>query len=103
MITDQDINKLKNVFATKEDLEAMKNEFATKEEFNELKTEFHDFKDHVVKHMATKTEMLEGFEKVLGAIQDLRDENAAGYATQKRHENWIKGIASHVDYDLNES
>ena len=84
MISDQDINRIKN---------ALKDDFVTK-------GEFHDFKDHVIKHMATKDEMLTGFDRILSAIQELRAENAAGFQRMNRHESWIKGIAEHVDYEL---
>jgi hypothetical protein len=56
MITDQDVEKLKETFATKEDLANfatkedlanLSNVFATKNEFQELKEDVHDLKENM--------------------------------------------------------
>lgn len=103
MITDADITKLKKVFltkedgkkhATKKDLEkfATKKDlekYATKEALADLKLEVGEVHDKV-------DLILEKMDHVVGAIQDLRTENAAGAVILNRHTRQIEALVAHT-------
>lgn len=86
----------------------MNNEPITRQEFNE-------FRDFVIHHIATKKELIDlqtkvasnhnevmiGFDAVLKTLSDMRDENAAHYHMTYRHDIWIKELAVHTHYTLN--
>ncbi|MEO6536297.1 MAG: hypothetical protein ABIT47_01280 [Candidatus Paceibacterota bacterium] len=84
MITDQDITKLKTVFATKEDLADLAIEVG------ELK----DSMDEKFTHLDVK------LDRFLGRIDRLDLENAAGAVAQYRHERHINALADHVGLTL---
>jgi len=80
MITNADVTKLKEVFATKEELADMRVEFG----------EVHDKIDTV----ATAVGRIENsIDKLSGNIQDLRTENGAGAAHLARHDRQIDELA----------
>jgi hypothetical protein len=89
MITDQDITKLKTVFATKKEFQGLKEEVA------DLRLEVGEVKDSV-----------EGIhiklDRFLGRIDTLDLENAAGSVAQYRHERHIQALADHVGFTLPE-
>lgn len=92
MITDDDVKKLKKVFATKEDLKR----FATKEDFQklrevdanlvrevvEIKAEIADIKEK----MATKDELrqvMTTVDAVFGEVKAMREEQAAHFQSHE--------------------
>lgn len=82
MITDIDVKKLKETFATKEELA-------------EVRLELGDVKDTVHRIEIT-------LDKVAGAINDLRTENGAGIAHFARHDRQIAALAAHSGIALPE-
>lgn len=79
------------LLATKEDLK----EFATKAELN---SSLLSLRSELKENMRTlraefKNDLLHVQDAILGAIQNLREENAAGHHTLRRHEKWIRQIA----------
>lgn len=80
MLTDQDIDKLLAVLATKQDVEA-------------LKTEVSSLKESVL----GLTTAVDGLAKV---VDDLRIEYAAVTSQLNRHEQWIRQIAEKVGVAL---
>lgn len=77
MITDKDVKKLKNVFATKEDLEKMKNVFATKEDVQIIMNEIHtvievigDVSEKLEKRLTEDEDTLDNHERRLDKVED---------------------------------
>jgi uncharacterized coiled-coil DUF342 family protein len=105
MISDADITKLKKAFATKDDLKrfATKDDlkrFATKEELTDVKAELADVKvelgevhEKVDALTVTVGRIENTLDKVAGAIQDLREESAAGAVTLARHTRQIEALS----------
>lgn len=108
MITDTDITKLKETFATKKDLSDMRKDFkkvfATKEDLagvrDELKEDIADI--HVelgelhdkFDNLAEKFDSFEvKLDKVVGGLEDERLENAAGAVHLARHDRQIGALA----------
>ncbi len=102
MITNTDITKLKEVFATKKDLErfATKKDlerYATKKDLAEfkadVKVEFGEAYDKIDAVAAAVGRIENTLDGVAGAIQDLRTENGASYAHLLRHDRQIEALA----------
>src|SRR3989344_3244247 len=98
MITNTDITKLKEVFATKKDLErfATKKDlerFATKEELADVKVELGEVHDKV----DVLTEKFSTFEvkldRIVEGLEEERLENAAGATILNRHSRQIEALA----------
>jgi hypothetical protein len=99
MLTDQDIERLKSVFATKDEI---KNELdgivartveimVTKQDLEELKSQVANLKD-------SNNKILTGIDGIIGIL-----ENAEIAATKRQvatHENWHHQIADHLNIKL---
>jgi hypothetical protein len=83
MITDQDVEKLKETFATKEDLKAL----ATKEALADLRVEVGEISENV-------RYLVHTVNGIVGAIQDIREDNAVGAAMLARHDRQIHALAA---------
>lgn len=119
MLNDEDINKLKSVFATKEDF----GDLATKSDFNLLKSEVSEIKsemDRGFNLMAKKSDVEEiksdlgdlkelvqalivSSDSIAKSISDLTMEYAAISSQLSRHDRWIKQIAEKVGLSLQEA
>ena len=100
MLTDQDIQKLKKVVATKEDLKEVHAEISglrsnTEKGFEEVHAEISDLKT-LVQSLAVS---VDGLAK---SVDDLRIEYAAVLGKLDRHERWIKQIADKIGVHLDE-
>jgi len=120
MITNADITKLKDVFATKEDLKSFATKddlkafatkddlkgFATKDDLKgfatqqsldeaiaDVKIEFGEVHDKIDTIAATVARIENAIDKLSGNIEDLRLENAAGNAHLARHDRQIEVLA----------
>jgi protein subunit release factor A len=106
MLDDQDINKLKSVFATKEDFknlvtkkdlsdsqDRMLSLLASKQELNEVKNNTEELKELVQGLIISN-------DSIAKSISDLRLEYAAISTQLTRHERWIKQIAEKVGLNL---
>ena len=123
MLDDQDIVKLKSVFATKEDIQGFKVEL--KQDINSLRGDFTEFKQEtnsnflrldgdvgsiktdmqeVKSDMADLKELVQGLivstDGIAKSIGELRLEYAAITTQLSRHELWIKQIAEKVGLKL---
>ena len=116
MLNDQDIDKLKSVFATKEDFGSL----ATKKDLDVLKSEVKDIKSEMNRGfdlMASKKdiediksdlgdlkELVQGIivsnDSIAKSIGDLTLEYVAIKHQINRHEEWIKQIAEKVGLKL---
>ena len=116
MLDDQDIKKLKSVFATREDF----NNLATKSDFDVFKSEVSSIKSEMNRGfglMASKSDvnelkkdveglresiqgMMVSVDNLAKVISDLRLEYAAISTQLTRHERWIKQIAEKVGLNL---
>ena len=93
MITDQDITKLKTVFATKQELKDLDGkvdrvieQMVTKQDFQELKMAIENT-DEKVSHLVTIVENL------IEPIQTIKTENTVITSQLNRHDKWIKTLA----------
>lgn len=86
MLTDQDIQKLTVVFATRE-------EVALKVDVDEMRTELRELKESV-RSLATSVDNL------AKAVETLRVEYAAMSQRTERHEKWILQLAKKLGLDL---
>ncbi|MES2225948.1 MAG: hypothetical protein V4480_04055 [Patescibacteria group bacterium] len=111
MISDQDITKLKIVFATKDDLKkfATKDDlkrFTTKDEFQGLKEEFADLRVEVGElkdSLEEKFTILDTkLDRFLGKLDSVETDNAAGATILYRHEQNIQALADHAGITLPE-
>ena len=105
MITDEDVEKLKTVFATKDDLNAFAtkddlNAFATKNDFQELKHDFKEFREEFDVVKENVQAILSILDKQSKPITELQQENAMSTGRLNRHENWIKQIAKETNIIL---
>lgn len=91
MITDQDILKLKKVFATKDDL----NKFATKEALADLRIEVGEVHDKL-------DLMHDKIDRFLGVVDTLRVKEGAGAVILARHTRQIKSLAAHTGATLSD-
>jgi|CXWL01.1.fsa_nt_gi methyl-accepting chemotaxis protein len=89
MISDKDITKLKEVFATKED-------------FSDLRVEFGELKDEMGELHHKVDTVLEKIDYFVGSVTDLKQENAAGAHTTSRHTSQIEALAVHTGLTLPE-
>ncbi|MBU6214926.1 hypothetical protein KGM48_03775 [Patescibacteria group bacterium] len=93
MITNEDVAKLKGVFATKDDLK----HFATKDDLSEaiadVRVEIGEVRDTVDTIAVAVGRIENAIDKLSGNIQDLRIENAAGAAHLERHDRQIEALA----------
>jgi hypothetical protein len=82
MITDDDVTKLKKTFATKDEFNELSDVVTElKYEVGDLRLEVAEIRD---KMDAGFAEMRIGFDKITGAIHDLRLEMSAGYSILER-------------------
>lgn len=104
MLTQEDIQKLKNVLSTKEDVQELKQEvnakfdrafevFATREDVRELKEDIDGLRE-MVQVLVTSVD------KLVKAVSDLSIEYAAISHQLSRHEKWIEQIAEKVGMKL---
>ncbi|CAN5702868.1 hypothetical protein BH11PAT2_BH11PAT2_05650 [soil metagenome] len=93
MISDQDITKLKTVFATKNELRGVKEDIA------DLKIEIGEIKDTMEERF---THLDVKLDKFFGRIDVLDIENAAGSVAQYRHGRHIQALADHIEFTLPE-
>ena len=89
MISDQDITKLKTVFAIKEEFRGLKEEVA------DLRLEVGEVNDKL-DHLLTNVD------NFTGIVYALREDNAAGSVAQYRHDRHIQALAGHVGFTLPE-
>ena len=92
MITNTDITKLKEVFATKSELKESVTEL--REEIADVRVELgevHDKIDSVALAIGQMQNTLDSM--VVGPIQDLQNENAAGTIHLARHDQQIEALA----------
>jgi hypothetical protein len=80
MLTDEDVQKLVSVFATKKDLQEFREEFSG-----------------VKENVQAVLNILENQNK---PIVELQQENVMSTGILKRHENWIKQIAQATNINL---
>lgn len=93
MISDQDIEKLKGVFATKDDLKG----FATKEDLADLKLEVGELHDQV-SGIEEKLDSVESkIDGLTGLIHASLEEHAAGAVAIARHTRQIRALAHHTN------
>lgn len=108
MLTDQDIQKLKKVLATKEDLQEVHGELkevredlqevhgeigGLQKDFREFHGEFNDLRT-IIQGLSVS---VDGLAK---SIDDSRIEHAAVLGTLERHERWHKQIAEETGVRL---
>ena len=110
MLNDQDINKLKSVFATKDDFKNLATKkdlekavsdsqdkmllvLSSKQEVKELKSDIGDLKELV-------QGLIVGSDAIAKSIGELRLEYAAISTQLSRHDRWIKQIAEKVGLNL---
>jgi len=101
MLNDEDILKLKSVFATKGDIQEMKNDILSiKGDVSFLKTDILEVKSD----MNDLKELIQGLivstDSIAKAIGNLSIEYAAITSQLSRHELWIKQIAEKVGLNL---
>lgn len=101
MLNDEDIIKLKSVFATKEDIQGMKDDILSiKGDVSFIKTDILEMKSD----MADLKELVQGLivsmDGIAKAIGNLSVEYAAITSQLSRHELWIKQIAEKVGLNL---
>jgi len=91
MITDTDITKLKEVFATKDELSGLRKDML--HGFREVSERFEQT-DEKIDTIALAVGRIENaLDGISGAIQDLRTENGAGTAHLMRHDRQIEALA----------
>lgn len=92
MITDQDIEKLKGVFATKDDIANMatKDDIADIESRMVTKDDFEGLKE-MVQGIAV------GVDKLMRAEESRKIEDASMKVKTDRHETWIKTASEKID------
>lgn len=119
MLNDEDILKLKSVFATKEDIQGFQTEFKQDVEDlrTELKQDISNSQDKILAVVATKQELQEvkndvadlkeliqgliiSNDSIAKSIGNLSIEYAAITSQLSRHELWIKQIAEKVGLNL---
>lgn len=96
MITDQDITKLKEVFATKEDLNAQGQRFDKNLERLEVKMD--QMEDRLSRSFNNAILSLQ--DNLLKVIQGQQHEHAAENIKWHRHDAWIKQIAEETNVTL---
>lgn len=101
MLNDQDILKLKSVFATKDDFKEMKSDiFELKGDVGFIRNNIQEMKSD----MADLKELVQGLiissDSIAKSIGDLTLEYAAIKHQINRHEEWIKQIAEKVGLKL---
>lgn len=88
-ITNKDVDKLKEVFATKEDL----NRFATKDDLEKLKEVFatkEDFKQY-------KTEVMNGLDKVMDELVKAREDRTFAVGKDREQDRRIDSLESRME------
>ncbi len=97
MIDDKDIQKIKKGLATKEDLEKFSNRafevFATKEDIREVKEDINGLRESV-QALTVSTDRL------VKAVEGLRQEFVIIMAKVDRHEQWLHQIADKLGIKL---
>ena len=104
MITDQDVTKLKTIFATKKELngglkeldekiDRVIEQMATKDDLNEVK-------EKVEENSKAVHRILTIVEKLADPIQTIRTEYSAVSAQLERHDKWIKTLADETNIKL---
>ena len=101
MITNQDITKLKTIFATKQEfkeldekVDRMASMMATKQELNELKVDVRETKS-MVEGIVTS---LDNF--IIGPFKDMKEDYSAVSVQLDRHDGWIKTLAGKAGVKL---
>lgn len=93
MLTDEDIQKLKEVLATKEDMSKL----ITLDEFDQ-------FRGEMKQNMNALRESIQGLsvsvDKLAKAVDDLRQEYGAITIEVNRHQKWIQQIAEKLGIKL---
>ncbi|MBU6321592.1 hypothetical protein KGO04_03600 [Patescibacteria group bacterium] len=90
MITNEDVTKLKEVFATKRESDDLKTTVdGLVEKVGDLSTE--------VAELTEKVDAVDvKLDKITGMLQDHRQEDAAGAAHLARHDRQIAALAAHT-------
>lgn len=91
MITDADITKLKDVFATKDEFAGLRNDM--QQGFREVGTRFEEMDDKIDSIAATLARIENTNDKYSGNIQDLKTENSMGSIHLARHDRQIEALA----------
>ena len=93
MITDQDVKKLSEVFATKADLRA----FATKNDIKAALIPLHEkvnaLQDDIDGLRETIQMLSVSIDKLVKSVEDLKQEYSLVVHQLDKHEKWIKQIA----------
>lgn len=97
MLDEKDIEKLKKILATKEDMNNLYTALLYREEFeiakNEIKNDINGLREMI-------QVLVVSVDKLVGAIDDLKQEYAMVAHQITRHEKWIKQIAEKVGIKL---
>ena len=93
MLTNEDIQKLKEVLATKEDLAKI----VTLEEFDQFKGEMKQDLDNLRESIQALTVSVD---KLVKAVADMHQEYVVITGRVDRHEKWIQQIAEKLDLKL---
>ena len=93
MLTNEDIKKLKEVLATKEDLAKL----LTLEEFDEFKVEIKQDFGSLRESIQALTISVD---KLVKAVEDMRQEYVVITGKVDRHEKWIQQIAEKLGVKL---
>jgi hypothetical protein len=91
MITDADITKLSNTFATKKELKNVHTELNDK--FAAVHVELDEMNDKIDTLAVAVGQIQNTLDGIAGAIQDQRVENGAGAAHLARHDRQIEALA----------
>ncbi|OGZ43329.1 MAG: hypothetical protein A2719_05415 [Candidatus Ryanbacteria bacterium RIFCSPHIGHO2_01_FULL_45_22] len=93
MITDQDIEKLQSVFATKTDLSV----FATKDDIKAELVPLHQKIDDLQQEVDGLRESIQmlsvSIDKLVKSVEDLKQEYSLVVHQLDKHEKWIRQIA----------
>jgi hypothetical protein len=92
MLTDQDIQKLKDVFASRDELVSI---FGTREELVQVQKEMVDLKTAV--HV-----LIDSVDKLTKSMEGLKIEYLAIAEKLKRHERWIQQVAQKTGVQLDD-
>lgn len=93
MLTNEDIQKLKEVLITKEDLYKL----ATLEEFDNFRKEM---KEELSALRESVEALTVSIDRLAKAVENLRQEYAAITSKTDRHEKWLHQIAEKLDIKL---
>ncbi len=97
MLTENDINQLKGLLATKEDLKAFTLKLVAAEEFDEFRQENNQKLSSIDESINTLTNTIDSF---LKKMEDLKDEDAMATEKLKRHEKWLTQMAEKLGMKL---